>query len=206
MNKRVFLAFSLILFLGTACSESGSDHKKSKESPQKSLKESSVIDWSGTPPLVGDEMEACPQCENPASIIVHRAPFKFSGPYGKLIVIDSGSSLTSAKINQAEGNQRGVVKNLYRRSLEEMQAVGGDSAYFTGEVMFKLEINPNGQVEKVQILSSSTDMPRFDQEILDSMKTWLFPKAKGKTVVTFPYRFVKTNYPRGYIDTTIGTL
>ena len=128
------------------------------------------------------------------------------GPWQKLLVIDSGASLTSTKINKAELRQREFVWELYRKTLEEMQSVGGDFAYFTGKILFKLKINSDGKVTSAQIISSSTNQPKFDEEILDLMKTIDFPKSDGKTVVSFPYRFVKTKYPRGYIDTTTGML
>lgn len=107
---------------------------------------------------------------------------------------------------QAEGERGGLIRGLYRKTLEEMQAVGGDSAYFTGEIVFKQVINEKGSVERSEILSSSTNMPKFDQEVKDLVDAVKFPKSNGKTVVTFPYRFEKTGYPRGHIDTTIGTL
>ena len=169
---------------------------------------SSIIEvglkWNGIPPLVGDDLEYCRFCKDRRGVLVHRAPFNFIEPSEEHLVIDSGSALAFNKLKLKLTDCflcRLAVEKIYRRTLEEMQAVSGDSAYFTGEIMFKLEIAPEGSVKKLQILSSSTNMPEFDQEIVNSLKFWLkFPKAEGKTVVTFPYRFVKTKYPRGYVE------
>ena len=141
-----------------SCSESNDDYELVVKKYESAGMKLSVFNWSGTPPLVVDEIEPCPQCEDPAGIIVHRAPFRFSVPYGKMVVIDSGSSLTGREIRQAEAYQRGFVHDLYRKTLEEMQATGGDSAYFTGEIIFKLKINSKGKVASAQILYSNTNM------------------------------------------------
>lgn len=200
-----FAFFLLLTIVYTSCGESKEEPLQLRDIPKRDVQKLSAINWTGIPPLVGDAIEACPQCENPAGIIVHRAPFALRGIVNR-IAIDSGSSLRKAQIIQVEGYRRKFAIDLYRRTLEKMQAVGGDSAYFIGKIEFKLVIGENGLVESAQIISSNTDMPKFDRKILDAMKTWKFPKAEGKTVVTFPYEFVKTKYPRGFVDTTVGAL
>lgn len=206
MNKVVNFLLAGISILCCACGDSNADSAQSKDGAKREIQETSFFNWDGIPPLVGNKIEACPQCEHPAGIIVHQAPFNSRVPYGKFVEVDSGSSLRRDQIEQAIGERGGRVRSLYRKTLEEMQAVGGDSAYFTGEIVFKLVINEKGSVKRTEILSSSTNMPKFDQEIKDLVDAIKFPKSNGKTVVTFPYRFMKTGYPRGHIDTTIGTL
>lgn len=206
MNKVVNLLLAGLSILYCSCGDSNADSAQHKDGVKRENQETSFFNWDGIPPLVGNKIEACPQCEHPAGIIVHRGPFNSRVPYGKLVEVDSGSSLRRSQIVQAEGERGGLIRGLYRKTLEEMQAVGGDSAYFTGEIVFKQVINEKGSVERSEILSSSTNMPKFDQEVKDLVDAVKFPKSNGKTVVTFPYRFEKTGYLRGHIDTTIGTL
>lgn len=155
--------------------------------------------------VIGGPFDKCdfPDCET-----VYQAPFDVKKPFTKLLVIDSGAALRQGKISPAIYSQSRFLEKLYQKHLEAMQATGGDSAYFEGTVVFKVTIGGEGSVEKVQILASNTKNPTFDREFRDSIATWKFPKANGKTVVSFPFKVYRTKYPKGFFEkrSTIGSL
>lgn len=163
------------------------------------------------PPFVGDvSVIGGPfdKCDFPNCETVYRAPFDVKRPFSNTLQVDSDAAIPRARIFPAIYSQSRFLEKLYQKHLEAMQATDGDSAYFEGTVVFKVTIGGEGSVEKVQILASNTKNPAFDREFRDPIAIWKFPKANGKTVVSFPFKVYRTKYPKGFFEkkSTIGSL
>ncbi len=62
---------------------------------------------------------------------------------------------------------------------------------FKGKVTLKFTIAPSGAVIELEIVSSTTGVSQFDEEIRGKVKTWRFEpiKGRGNDVVTVPFTF-----------------
>jgi TonB family protein len=62
---------------------------------------------------------------------------------------------------------------------------------FKGKVTLKFSIAPSGSIVELTIVSTTTGVADFDEEIRGSVKTWRFEPIKGKAndVVTVPFTF-----------------
>ena len=80
------------------------------------------------------------------------------------------------------------LKPIYNRYLKERYYNGKES--FAGKVTVKWSILPNGDVEKAEIVSATTEYPEFEKAVLEDIKQWKFDSAAyGKTTVTVPFTF-----------------
>lgn len=66
---------------------------------------------------------------------------------------------------------------------------------FNGMIVFKLNINADGSVQKAEIQSSNTGNKDFDDEVKRALSHWKFPKLKSSEVVTFPLVFFENSTP-----------
>ena len=62
---------------------------------------------------------------------------------------------------------------------------------FKGKVTLKFAIAPSGSIVELTIVSSTTGVSEFDQEVRGNVKTWRFEPIKGKAndIVTVPFNF-----------------
>ena len=75
------------------------------------------------------------------------------------------------------------LRHIYNKHLKK-------SPSFSGTIVFRLNINADGTVQKVQIDSTTTGNRAFDEEIRKAVSRWNFPKKNSEDVVaTFPIRF-----------------
>ena len=66
---------------------------------------------------------------------------------------------------------------------------------FNGMVVFKLNINADGSVQKIQIQSSNTGNKDFDDEVKRALSRWKYPKLNSNETVTFPVTFFEKAIP-----------
>ena len=66
---------------------------------------------------------------------------------------------------------------------------------FNGMIVFKLNVNADGSVQKAEIQSSNTGNKDFDDEVKRALSHWKFPKLKSSEVVTFPLVFFENSTP-----------
>ena len=74
------------------------------------------------------------------------------------------------------------LRHIYNKHLKK-------SPCFSGTIVFRLNINADGTVQKVQIDSTTTGNRAFDEEIRKAVSRWNFPKKNSEDVATFPIRF-----------------
>jgi hypothetical protein len=84
-------------------------------------------------------------------------------------------------------------KHLNRNRAKACQKNNQDDVDpdFSGTIVFQLNIDVNGFVQKIDIQSSNTGNKNFDDEIKRALCRWYFPKLKSIEVVTFPITFFK---------------
>lgn len=66
---------------------------------------------------------------------------------------------------------------------------------FNGMIVFKLNVNADGSVQKAEIQSSNTGNKDFDDEVKRALSHWKFPKLKSSEVVIFPLVFFENSTP-----------
>ena len=66
---------------------------------------------------------------------------------------------------------------------------------FNGMVVFKLNINTDGSVQKIEIQSSNTGNKDFDDEVKRALSRWKYPKLNSNETVTFPVTFFEKAIP-----------
>ena len=74
------------------------------------------------------------------------------------------------------------LRHIYNKHLKRNPS-------FSGTIVFRLNINADGTVQKVQIDSTTTGNRAFDEEIRKAVSRWNFPKKNSEDVASFPIRF-----------------
>ena len=62
-------------------------------------------------------------------------------------------------------------------------------------IVFKLNVNADGSVQKAEIQSSNTGNKDFDDEVKRALSRWKFLKMNSSEVVTFPLVFFENTTP-----------
>jgi TonB family protein len=63
---------------------------------------------------------------------------------------------------------------------------------FSGKVVVKFTILPSGEAVNIQIVSSTTDRPDFDEEIKNNVETWKWEAVgSGNVTPTIPFSFME---------------
>lgn len=92
--------------------------------------------------------------------------------------VDSNGALVLRTIRQRTPG----LRHIYNKHLKRNPS-------FSGTIVFRLNINADGAVQKVQIDSTTTGNKAFDEEIRKAVSRWNFPKKNSEDVATFPIRF-----------------
>lgn len=84
-------------------------------------------------------------------------------------------------------------KHLNRNRVKACQKNNQDDVDpdFSGTIVFQLNIDVNGFVQKIDIQSSNTGNKDFDDEVKNAISRWIFRELKSSDVVTFPITFFK---------------
>lgn len=59
------------------------------------------------------------------------------------------------------------------------------------EITIKFTIAPEGNISKMEIISSNSQNEEFDQRVSDEVSKWIFEKAEHPTTLTVPFKFDK---------------
>ena len=94
------------------------------------------------------------------------------------------------------------LRHIYNKHLRENRAKAclknsqdNFNPDFNGMVVFKLNINADGSVQKIEIQSSNTGNKDFDDEVKRALSRWKFPKMNSSVVATFPITFFENSTP-----------
>jgi len=62
--------------------------------------------------------------------------------------------------------------------------------FFSGKITLKVEIEANGSLSQVSVISSDTNNPKFNDEVKNEVKTWRISGIeKGSVTVIIPFEF-----------------
>ena len=94
------------------------------------------------------------------------------------------------------------LRHIYNKHLRKNRAKAclknsqdNFNPVFNGMVVFKLNINADGSVQKIEIQSSNTGNKDFDDEVKRALSRWKFLKMNSSEVVTFPLVFFENTTP-----------
>jgi len=106
-------------------------------------------------------------------------------PSAKDIDVASGSSRSRAEIMAVTNQRVNGLKSIYYRYLENKSG-------FAGKVTLKFTIAPSGDITSINITSSTTSYPDFDNAIKDQVSHWKWKTINnGNTTVTVPFEFAE---------------
>lgn len=98
-------------------------------------------------------------------------------------IISSGNRIAKNLEKVAQQRNPGL-KHVYKKFWDM-------KASFSGNVVLKLTIAPNGDVISCSIESSTTGYSDFDKEIEKTVSRWVFDKSDANTVATISFSFSK---------------
>lgn len=94
------------------------------------------------------------------------------------------------------------LRHIYNKHLKKNRAKAylknnqdNVNPNFNGMIVFKLNINADGSVQKIEIQSSNTGNKDFDDEVKRALSRWKFPKMNSNETVTFPVTFFEKAIP-----------
>ena len=94
------------------------------------------------------------------------------------------------------------LRHIYNKHLKKNRAKAylknnqdNVNPNFNGMIVFKLNVNADGSVKKIEIQSSNTGNKNFDDEVKRALNRWKYPKLKSSEVVTFPITFFEKSTP-----------
>ncbi|MDR1759489.1 MAG: TonB family protein [Fibrobacter sp.] len=94
-----------------------------------------------------------------------------------------GGSRSAADIMKVVRQRTPGLRHIYNKHLKKNPG-------FAGKVTLKFTIAPGGDVISISIVSSTTGISAFDNEVKNAVGRWTFSKIKsGNTTVTIPFTF-----------------
>jgi len=117
--------------------------------------------------------------------ITTRAKGKIKAPSSKDIDWgDGGGSRSKAEVMRVVNARTPGLRYIYNKYLKSNPG-------FSGKVTLRFTIAPGGNIIQITIVSSTTGVSSFDQEVMQKVKSsFVFEKIKsGNTTVTIPFTF-----------------
>ena len=87
----------------------------------------------------------------------------------------------------------------YRTKVSQKNNQDNIDPVFNGIIVFQLNIDADGIVQKIEIQSSNTGNKDFDDDVKNAVSRWNFPKMNSSEVVTFPLTFFKNVTQNGEV-------
>jgi len=100
------------------------------------------------------------------------------------IDVANGSFRSKAEITAVVNQRVNDLKSIYNKYLKEKPD-------FTGKVALKFTIAPSGDITSINITSSTTRYPDFDNAIKDQVSKWKWKAKNGNTMVTVSFEFAE---------------
>ncbi|WP_405327525.1 AgmX/PglI C-terminal domain-containing protein [Fibrobacter sp.] len=168
----------------------------------KSMKDEEVLKilLHGEGPFIVDDFREVPLKKS----IMRKTNGAVSAPTGDELKLAGGDEHDKDSILKVFRQRTPGLRHIYNKHLRKNRANNQDdfNPDFNGMIVFKLNINADGIVQKVEIQSSNTGNSDFDEEVKRALSRWKFPKLNSNEVVTFPLSFFEnttpyriTNYP-----------
>ena len=132
------------------------------------------------------------------AVLMSRAKGAVSTPTKDELILSNGVIYDKASILRVIRQRIPGLRHIYNKHLNRNRAKACQKNNqddvdpdFSGTIVFQLNIDLDGSVQKIKIQSSNTGNKDFDDEIKRALCRWYFPKLKSSEVVTFPITFLK---------------
>ena len=157
---------------------------KRKAEIDKILKEVATLSTSGTTTLYGVVRSSSKGLERDkdGKFIIEKAKGFAKTPTFEELSLERGVYDDRVSFLRPIRQRTPGLRHIYNKHLKK-------SPSFSGTIVFRLNINADGTVQKVQIDSTTTGNRAFDEEIRKAVSSWNFPKKNSEDVATFPIRF-----------------
>lgn len=157
---------------------------KRKAEIDKILKEVATLSTSGTTTLYGVVRSSSKGLERDkdGKFIIEKAKGFAKTPTFEELSLERGVYDDRVSFLRPIRQRTPGLRHIYNKHLKK-------SPSFSGTIVFRLNINADGTVQKVQIDSTTTGNRAFDEEIRKAVSRWSFPKMNSEDVATFPIRF-----------------
>ena len=148
---------------------------------QKATKELEV-ELTGTTTLYGCRLENGCSVKIDEKYLQGRARGVAKTPTFEELSLERGAYDDRVSFLQPIRQRTPGLRRIYNKHLKRNPS-------FSGTIVFRLNINADGTVQKVQIDSTTTGNKAFDEEVRKAVGRWNFPKKNSGEVATFPIRF-----------------
>ena len=157
---------------------------KRKAEIDKILKEVATLSTSGTTTLYGVVRSSSKGLERDkdGKFIIEKAKGFAKTPTFEELSLERGVYDDKVLFIQIIRRRTPGLRHIYNKHVKKNPG-------FSGTIVFRLNINADGTVQKVQIDSTTTGNRAFDEEIRKAVSRWNFPKKNSEDVATFPIRF-----------------
>ena len=136
------------------------------------------------------------------TVLMSRAKGAVSTPTKDELILSNGVIYDKASILKVIRQRTPGLRHIYNKHLRKNRAKAclknsqdNFNPDFNGMVVFKLNINADGSVQKIEIQSSNTGNKDFDDEVKRALSRWKFPKMNSNETVTFPVTFFEKAIP-----------
>jgi TonB family protein len=134
--------------------------------------------------------------------IIRKTNGAVSAPTGDELKLASGVEDVKTQILKVIRQRTPGLRHIYNKHLRKNRVKAclknnhdDIKPDFNGMIVFKLNVNADGSVQKAEIQSSNTGNKDFDDEVKRALSHWKFPKLKSSEVVTFPLVFFENTTP-----------
>jgi len=132
------------------------------------------------------------------AVLMSRAKGAVSTPTKDELILSNGVIYDKASILRVIRQRIPGLRHIYNKHLNRNRAKACQKNNqddvdpdFSGTIVFQLNIDVNGFVQKIDIQSSNTGNKNFDDEVKNAISRWIFRELKSSDVVTFPITFFK---------------
>ena len=134
--------------------------------------------------------------------IIRKSNGAVSAPTDDKLKLVNGAEHDKAPILKVIRQRTPGLRHIYNKHLRKNRAKAclknnhdDIKPDFNGMIVFKLNVNADGSVQKIEIQSSNTGNKDFDDEVKRALSHWKFLKMNSSEVVTFPITFFEKSTP-----------
>lgn len=109
-----------------------------------------------------------------------------AGSAGALKPAEKQGPLEHEAIRRVIQQHIGEVRDCYQQEMDKHPTLAG-------ELSVRFRISGAGAVTEAAVMQSTLNSPSVERCVITSLRSWVFPKARGETVVNYPFAFRPVN-------------
>lgn len=90
-----------------------------------------------------------------------------------------GTGLPPERVREVAAQHASEIERCVATSVEGSRALAG-------RIELEMTVQPDGRVEMIAIVSSTTGVPTFDACIVDAARSWVFPAPGARVAIRYP--------------------